>query len=134
MSKINKSQLAHDIPRFLLSFETFVKECLGIRANVEHGFQDLTPTHSDLCSFLQWETSKIKLVLMPRYSFKSTITTVGGVLWDLLRNPNAKILIYSDSQAKASNFLNGIKAHIEGTAPNSRFRVYFTKWVSDRDS
>ena len=71
------------------------------------------------------------MVLMPRYSFKSTITTVGGILWDLLRNPNMRILIYSDSAAKACNFLNGVKAHIEGKSPNSRFRDYFPGWETD---
>src|SRR3990167_4073882 len=104
MPKASKIEMVKNIPRFLLSFETFVKECLGIRASMgesdggaaNFGFRDLTPTHSDLCTFLQWDASKIKLVLMPRYSFKSTITTVGMILWRLLKNPNERILIYSE--------------------------------------
>lgn len=129
--KITHEQMARDIPRFLVNFEVFVKECLGISKSDEYGFNDLTPKHSELCKFLQYDQHKTKMVLMPRYSFKSTITTIGGILWDLLRNPNERILIYSDSEGKACNFLNGIKAHIEGKSPNSRFRDYFPGWETD---
>lgn len=129
--KLTQEDLIRDIPRFMLNFEVFVSECLGIAANDEFGFKDLTPTHKELCSFLQFDKSKTKMILMPRYSFKSTITTIGHVLWQLLYDPNERILIYSDSAAKASNFLNGIKAHIEGKAPNSRFRDYFPGWETD---
>lgn len=130
-----KKRLAKEIARYIMSFEVFVTDCLGIRSSKEeeggYGFLDLTLTHIELCKFLQFDRSKIKIVLMPRYSFKSTITTIGKVLWDLVRDPNERILIYSDSSAKASNFLNGIKAHIEGKAPNSKFREYFPGWETD---
>lgn len=129
--KIPREQLLKDIPRFFMSFETFVRECLGIAANEAFDFKDLTPTHKELCQFLQFDPAKKKMILMPRYSYKSTITTIGYSLWKLLHNPNRRILIYSDSAAKASNFLNGIKAHIEGKAPNSRFRDYFPCWETD---
>ena len=131
MSLATREEILRDYPRFLLSFEIFIKECLGITASRDFGFKDLTPTHSELCNFLSTGLEKTKMVLMPRYSFKSTITTIGGILWDLLRNPNMRILIYSDSASKASNFLNGIKAHIEGKSPNSRFRDYFPGWETD---
>ncbi len=130
-ARVTQEQLIKNIPRFLIDFEFFVKECLGIAASDNYGFKDLTPTHKDLCNFLQNDGHKTKMVLMPRYSFKSTITTIGGILWDLVRDPNLRILIYSDSASKATNFLNGIKAHIEGKSPNSKFRDYFPSWETD---
>jgi predicted phage terminase large subunit-like protein len=128
---VTKEDLIRDIPRFYADFDIFVRECLGMQACEEFEFKDLTPTHGELNNFLQHDPHKTKMVLMPRYSFKSTITTIGHILWCLVRNPNERILIYSDSSSKAEGFLAGIKAHIEGKAPNSRFREYFPQWETD---
>lgn len=131
MPRATKAEAIKAIPAFYASFEYFIRECLGIKYCTDFDFKDLTPTHVALCQFLQYDRSKTKMILMPRYSFKSTITTIGKILWDLVRNPNERILIYSDSGQKASNFLAGIKAHIEGKAPNSRFRDFFPGWETD---
>lgn len=131
MARLTKQEIIRDIPRFFLNFELFMKECLGLAANENFQFKEMTPTHQELCTFLQHDKARTKMILMPRYSYKSTITTIGFALWKLLHDPNRRILIYSDSAAKATNFLNGIKAHIEGKAPNSRFRDYFPGWETD---
>lgn len=128
---MDRERLIKDYSRFLTDFEYFVTDCLGISKSDKYGYTDLTAAHRELCAFLLRGDLKTKMVLMPRYSFKSTITTIGKILWDLVRNPNERILIYSDSAAKAANFLTGIKAHIEGTAPNSKFRDYFYGWETD---
>ena len=85
--------------------------------------------HKDLCRFLQFDKSKFKLVLMPRYSFKSCIITQGFGLWNIVLNPNDRQLIYSDSATKAQGFLQGVKNFIEGKS--GRFREYFGKWETD---
>ena len=105
------------------NFDDFCFRCLG--------FSDMLPVHYDLCSFLQVNSFKSKLVLMPRYSFKSTICTVGLSLWELVRNPDARILIYSDAVTKAEGFLDSIKAHIEGRVSKSVFRQVFGSRESD---
>ena len=124
-------QKIKDTTRFITSFEAFLKECLGYRENKALEYVDLTPTHNDLINFLQFDEHRFKLLLMPRYSFKSEIITSAYALWNLVRNPNLRILIYSDSGMKASGFLATIKNHIEGQAPNSRFRDYFPSWETD---
>ena len=92
------------------------------------GYYDMNDEHVALCQFLQHDRHRFKLVLMPRYTFKSTISDVGYILWKLANNPNECVLIYSDSSTKAEGFLQGIKNHIEGKARNSRFREFFPKW------
>lgn len=112
-------------------FWFFITEILGIKECKEVGFFNLTPVHKELCDFLQHSPKQSKMVLKPRYSFKSAICTAGYSLWKLVKNPNLRILIYSDSAGKASGFLTDIKNHIEGKAPNSRFREFYPNWETD---
>ena len=92
------------------------------------GFTDMNEEHLELCRFLQTTDRKSKLILMPRYTFKSCVITQGYSLWNLVRNPDMRIMIYSDCHAKAQGFLTGIKNHIEGKDGKSRFREFYPDW------
>ena len=105
------------------NFYVFCQEVLG--------FHDLIPPHQQLCEFLQHDQTKTKLILMPRYSFKSSLCTIGYALWRLVRQDDLRILIYSHSNAKAEGFLNGIKNHILGLNKGSKFRTIYGSWESD---
>lgn len=94
------------------------------------GYKDLNNQHQELCDFLI-NGKKFKLILMPRYSFKSCICTVGYSLWKLIFNPNLRILIYSDATTKAEGFLTSFKNHIEGKVVGSDFRKIFGAWETD---
>lgn len=90
------------------------------------GFTDMNDVHKDLVKFLE-KDSLFKLVLTPRYTFKSCICTVGVSLWELAKDTNIRILIYSDANVKAEGFLSSIKAHIEGKVEKSSFSTAF-RW------
>jgi len=62
------------------------------------------------------------LILMPRGSLKSSIITIGLTLQYILNDPNARILIDSETYGKAKNFLAEVKGHLEG---NKEFRAVF---------
>ncbi len=95
------------------------------------GHHDMNKEHRDLCEFIQKDPKHFKLNLLPRHTFKSSVLTIGYSLWMMVRDPNIRILIYSDSASKACGFLQGIKNHIEGKAENSRFREFFPGWEGD---
>jgi predicted phage terminase large subunit-like protein len=57
--------------------------------------------------------NQASLILAPRGHGKSTICTVCYPLWKLLRNPDLKILIVSNTQAQACAFLREIRANLE---------------------
>lgn len=59
--------------------------------------------------------NKNLLLLMPRGTFKSSTVTVGFTLQYLLNEPNARILIDSETHVKAKMFLAEIKGHLETT-------------------
>ena len=90
------------------------------------GFKDLNKVHKDLCDFMD-ANHLFKMVLMPRYSFKSTICTIGYSIYRLMKNPDMRILIYSDASSKAEAFLSSIKDHIEGKVRGGAFHLLF-KW------
>ena len=91
------------------------------------GFMDMNNIHTELCSFLE-QPIKFKLILMPRYTFKSSICTIGYSLQRLALNPDLRILIYSDAATKAQGFLSSVKDHISGKVKGSFFRTIFD-WI-----
>lgn len=95
------------------------------------GHLDMNEIHKELCSFVQSDSLASKLILMPRYSFKSSVCTIAYSLWKLANNLDERILIYSDATSKAIGFLNSIKAHIEGKVKGSLFRSVYGAWETD---
>lgn len=111
------------IPRYMASFKEFCRNCMGSK--------DMNKEHDDLCSFIQFDPHDFLLILTPRYSIKTQICTEDFSIWDLVRNPNHRILIYSDNATKAEVFLTRIKNHYEGKAARSKFRDIFGDWTTD---
>ena len=62
------------------------------------------------------------LLLMPRGTFKSTVVTVGFTLQMFLNEPNARVLIDSETFSKSKAFLREILEHIVN---NERYREVF---------
>jgi len=70
-------------------------------------YSNLTPTlHLDMCNFRQDLTSEgARLgVFVPRSTYKSTICTHGGAAWDMLRDPNVRIGVFSSIYDRAHDF------------------------------
>jgi len=86
------------------------------------GYKEMNREHEALCEFLQYHPARIKLILMPRYTFKSCIVTIAHSLWCLLNDVNERILLYSDAAEKAEGFLLGVKNHILGLVEGQGFR------------
>lgn len=113
-------------------FSYFCREILGYKDMIAES-QALLPgySHESLCQLLQHDTQPFKLILMPRYTFKSHVGTIGYALWQLANDPNLRLLICSDTNEKAEGFLGGIKNHIHGQIAGSLFRAIFGAWEVD---
>lgn len=71
----------------------------------------------------QFDENRNKLLLlMPRGTFKSSIVTIGFTLQYILNDPNARILIDSETYTKAKDFLVEVKGHLES---NQKYRKIF---------
>lgn len=89
--------------------------------------------HRQLCNILSFQdaeyTSKKKLVLLPRDTFKSTIGTVALPIHLLTRYPDLSILIHCEVVAMARAFLSEIKARIEDPS----FKLLYGNWIPSRN-
>ena len=118
--------------RFGRNFFLFCREVLGFKDMLSVEEEQLPGySHEDLCRFLQYDLSPFKLILEPRYTFKSHICTIGKTLWDLTRNDSLRVLFLSDTNDKSEGFLEGVKNHLEGKVAGSKFREIYGDWTVD---
>jgi hypothetical protein len=76
------------------------------------GYNDINiSTHGDMVRALE-STSKRKLIVMPRGTFKSSVGCVGYPIWMLMRDPNLRILIDSEKYDNSKNFIREIKGKL----------------------
>lgn len=58
-------------------------------------------------------SSKKNLILAPRGFGKSTLLTIGRIIYEILKNPNIRILIGSKTDSQAKGFLDEIKQNLQ---------------------
>jgi predicted phage terminase large subunit-like protein len=85
--------------------------------------------HSDILDFIERNDNLRSLILAPRGAGKSSIVTIAYVLWRLLKNPDLRILIVSNSQSQAAGFLREIKQHCER---NKTLNFLFGNLIGDK--
>jgi predicted phage terminase large subunit-like protein len=85
------------------------------------------PFHLEMLQF-QEAAEDTCLQLAPRGFGKSTILTITRAVDEILKNPNVRILIASNTQLQAEVFLREIKFHLEH---NIRVLEYFGKFTSN---
>lgn len=96
------------------------KEILNYQKMEMHVHQELCdyttsvlPTHPGSPQTKDFDPTKnLLLLLMPRGTFKSSVVTIGFALQFLLNEPNARILIDSETYSKAKAFLREIIDHL----------------------
>lgn len=99
---------------------------IDILANHILGYQ-IRPFHTDLLDY-QSRARELCLQLAPRGYGKSTVLTIARTVFEVLRNPDIRILIASNTQLQAEVFLREIKFHLEN---NPKVKEYFGALVSD---
>lgn len=103
------------------------KESLFATAKCLLGYKDIThKTHEETIQCLEDSCTR-KLVVMPRGTFKSSIGVVAFPIWQLIRDPNKRILIDSEVYTNSKNFLREIKAHLK----SHDFIETFGDWEGD---
>jgi len=89
---------------------------------------ELRPFHRQMLEF-QSAVTDTALQLAPRGFGKSTILTITRAVYEILRNPNIRILIASNTQLQAEVFLREIKFHL---AMNERVIETFGRFADER--
>lgn len=87
------------------------------------GYSDLTEgCHGPLCTWLDDNPARFKLVLHPRDTFKTTIN-VSRVIQKVVQNQENRILLANETATNAQRFLSIIRTHAES---NRRFRALYS--------
>jgi len=87
------------------------------------GYKDVNKkTHGEIISCLESQ-SKNKLICVPRGCLKTSLL-IAYVIWILINNPNARVMIESQTYTLAANILREIKVHLL----NKRFIAVFGDW------
>lgn len=82
------------------------------------GYSDMTMrTHWEFAKFIQKLDDPRVLDLLPRGCFKTSIGTIGFVIWLLINNPNLFILLANQTARNAERMLEEIEAHLDGSNP-----------------
>jgi hypothetical protein len=89
---------------------------------------ELRPFHRQMLEF-QSAVSDTALQLAPRGYGKSTILTIVRAVYEILKNPNIRILIASNTQLQSEVFLREIKFHL---AMNERVIETFGRFADER--
>ena len=106
--------------------EIFNNGRIDLLASHVLGYQ-VQPFHSELMRF-QEAVKSTCLQLAPRGYGKSTIMTITRTVYEILKNPDVRILIASNTQLQAEVFLREVKFHLEH---NDRLLEYFGSFASD---
>lgn len=86
------------------------------------------PLHKPWCDWAQDDSVERKMLLAPRGHFKSTVISFAKVCFDIIRNPNVRVLLVSSLEGNAINFCRQVKGAF---LTNERLRWLFPEWCPD---
>lgn len=115
---------------YLYNLFAFNQDILHVEDGGEGGGKrvPLKDFHKDLCHFIETNTHRKKLALMPRGHLKTTVITVGYCLQRIARDPKVRILIANATGTMAEAMLSQIKKHLQY---NDTFKQYFGDLVTN---
>lgn len=110
--------------RGLNDFFFFCEEILGYDVT-EHA-------HREMCEYVSNENQKRRMILMPRYSYKTTTATVALIVWRICRDPNIRIMLASESyDPQGLDIMRMVKTQLES---NQKLRLLYGEFDSQKDT
>lgn len=124
-------------------FRDLSKRSLYFFTKAVLGYSDLTRScHKPYADFIQDLSNKKTLDLMPRGTYKTTVGTIGFVLWFGLHYPNKFVLVANQTASNAERMILEMESHLEGgnvmmnwlfpeyIKPNDRFKPWSSQAFS----
>jgi predicted phage terminase large subunit-like protein len=100
-----------------------------IEANTERQKMIVPHVHGEWATWFKTTLARIKMILVPRGTFKSTFFTVGWSLQQIAKNKNKRILIANATLANSRRFLGEIQRHIK---ENELFKTLYGEMFDPR--
>jgi predicted phage terminase large subunit-like protein len=73
----------------------------------------LAPFHQEMCTFIDKNPKRFKLVLVPRGHLKSSMVTIGKSLQWMYADPSVRILVANATYRMATTFVGQIQRHLK---------------------
>ena len=73
----------------------------------------LAPFHKEMCTFVDRNPKRFKMVLVPRGHLKSSLITIGKSLQWMYADPSVRILIANATYKMATTFVGQIQRHLK---------------------
>ena len=123
MTEISKEELIKQIKDEIEVSDTLVKRVLlgnlfkfnKFALGVEDGKNNvkLAAFHKEMCSFVDHNPKRFKLILVPRGHLKSSLVTVGNTLRWIYTDPSVRVLIANATYRMATTFVGQIQRHLK---------------------
>lgn len=107
------------LTKYILGYDKMTENTHG---ELCHYTENILPNHAGEASEGFDPRKNLLLLLMPRGTFKSSVVTIGFTLQYFLNEPDARILIDSETFGKSKAFLREIIGHLTG---NEQYRDVF---------
>lgn len=109
----------------LIRYKVLVENNVEVLAEFVLGYKP-KPFHRE---FMRWQNGcKEGMLLAWRGSAKTTYCTITRCIFEILKNPNIRILLAAASSAQGENFIRGIKSHLES---NPKLREIFGDYTTN---
>ena len=92
----------------------FNKFALGVEEGKDK--LKLAPFHKEMCTFIDKNPKRFKLVLVPRGHLKSSLITIGKSLQWMYADPSVRILVANATYRMATTFVGQIQRHLKFNA------------------
>lgn len=119
----NKEELIKKIQEEIEVSSTLVKKVLlgnlfkfnRFALGIEEGKSTvkLAPFHKEMCSFIDKNPRRFKLILVPRGHLKSSMVTIGKSIQWMYQDPSVRILIANATYKMACTFVGQIQRHLK---------------------
>jgi hypothetical protein len=109
------------------AFRDECKRSLFFTSKVLCGYVQTKPeVHLSGCRFMEDDSIRNKCLLMPRLHRKTTVYTKAGIIHEIIRNPNIRILLGNEKAENAEALLGEVKSHFQD---NPRLRYFFPELI-----
>ena len=134
LSKLDKKELVAEAQSVVDKYHQLLKDLIINKCRIDVlatellGY-DVKPFHVEIIKAQNKCKNNKTMILAFRGCGKSTIATIARVVFEILKDPNIRILITSKSQRQAESFLREIKDHFEN---NQKLRAVFGDYVGKK--
>lgn len=112
-----------------LSFRERCQTSLYFTAKVLCQYNQINPrVHTAFCKFLEDDSVLNKAAMMPRDHRKTTAGTKAGCVFEIIKNPNIRILLGNEVDTNAQAMLKEIRWHFES---NAWMRFFFPELIPE---